>query len=101
MRLFLQHSGLDIVAEQSVGSSCKYCNTSLADYFDFTYPCFDLALLRKLIKLTDYLASRAAKVGLRIRREKTKVMLVREQQPMALKINQQEAEILPTLEVVS
>ena len=41
--------------------------------------------------MTDNLASTAAKVGLRISTEKTKVMSVREQQPMALKVNQQEA----------
>ena len=42
--------------------------------------------------MTDNLASKAAKVGLMINTEKTKVMSVREQQPMALKVNQQEAE---------
>ena len=42
--------------------------------------------------MTDNLASTAAKVGLRMSTEKTKVMSVREQQPMALKVNQQEAE---------
>ena len=56
----------------------------------------DLALLgenaKSLQLMTDNLASTAAKVGLRISTEKTKVMSVREQQPMALKVNQQEAE---------
>ena len=42
--------------------------------------------------MTDNLASTAAKVGLRISTEKTKVMSVREQQPLVLKVNQQEAE---------
>ena len=42
--------------------------------------------------MTDNLASTAAKVGLRISIEKTKVMSVMEQQPLVLKINQQEAE---------
>ena len=54
-----------------------------------------LALLgetaKSLQSMIDNLASTAAKVGLRISREKTKVMSVREQQPMALKVNQQEA----------
>ena len=56
----------------------------------------DLALLgenaKSLQSVTDNLASTAAKVGLRISTEKTKVMSVREQQPMALKVNPQEAE---------
>ena len=55
----------------------------------------DLALLgenpKSLQSMTDNLESAAAK-GLRISTEKTKVMSVREQQPMALKVNQQEAE---------
>ena len=42
--------------------------------------------------MTDDPASTAPKVGLRISTEKTKVMPVREQQPRALKVNQQEAE---------
>ena len=42
--------------------------------------------------MTDNLASTAAKVGLRSSTEKTKVMSVREQQPIALQLNQQEAE---------
>ena len=42
--------------------------------------------------MTDNLASTAAKVSLRISTEKTEVMSVREQQPMALKVYQQEAE---------
>ena len=49
----------------------------------------DLALLGETAKflqsMTDNLVSTAAKVGLRISREKTKVMSVTEQQPMALK----------------
>ena len=56
----------------------------------------DLALLgentKSLQSMTDNLASTAAKVGLRISTEKTKVMPVREQQPIALKVNQQKAE---------
>ena len=56
----------------------------------------DLTLLGKTAKslqsMTDKLASAATKVGLWISTEKTKVMSVREQQPMALKVNQQEAE---------
>ena len=56
----------------------------------------DLALLGETVKSlqsnTDNMASTAAKVGLRISTEKTKVMSVREQQPMVLKVNQQEAE---------
>ena len=56
----------------------------------------DLALLgenaKSLQSMTDNLASTAAKVGLRISTEKTKVMSVREHQPMALKVNQQGAE---------
>ena len=55
-----------------------------------------LALLgetaKSLQSMTDNLASTVAKVGLRISTEKTKVMSVREQQPTALKVNQQEAE---------
>ena len=43
--------------------------------------------------MTDNLASTAAKVGLRISTEKTKVMSMREQQPLVLKVNQQEAEV--------
>ena len=42
--------------------------------------------------MTDNLASTTAKVGLRISTEKTKVMSVREQQPLVLKVNQQEVE---------
>ena len=49
----------------------------------------DLALLgenaKSLQSMTDNLAITAAKVGLRISTEKTKVMSVREQQPLALK----------------
>ena len=56
----------------------------------------DLALLgenaKSLQSMIDNLANTAVKVGLRISTKKTKVMSVREQQPMALKINQQEAE---------
>ena len=56
----------------------------------------DLALLgenaKSLKSMTDNLASTAAKVGLRISTEKTKVMSVREQEPLVLKVNQQEAE---------
>ena len=56
----------------------------------------DLALLgeyaKSLQSMTDNLASTATKVGLRISTEKAKVMSVREQQPMARKVNQQEAE---------
>ena len=56
----------------------------------------DLALLgetaKSLQSMTDNLASTAAKVGLKISTEKTKVMLVTEQQQMVLKVNQQEAE---------
>ena len=47
--------------------------------------------------MTDNLASTAAKVDLRVSTEKTKVMSVREQQPMALKVNQQEAEEVENL----
>ena len=42
--------------------------------------------------MTDNLASTAVKVGLRISTKKTKVMSVREQQPMVINVNQQEAE---------
>ena len=56
----------------------------------------DLALLgenaKSLQSMTDNLANTAEKVGLSISTEKTKVMSVREQQPMTLKVNQQEAE---------
>ena len=56
----------------------------------------DLTLFGKNAKslqsMTDKLASTATKVGLWISTKKTKVMSVREQQPMALKVNQQEAE---------
>ena len=68
----------------------------------------DLALLGKnpesLQSMTDNLASTAAKVGLRIITEKPKVMSMTEQQPMALKVNKQEAEevkTLPTSEAAS
>ena len=58
----------------------------------------DLALLGETAKylksMTDNLTSTAAKVGLRISTENTKVMSVREQEPMALKVNQQEAEVV-------
>ena len=68
-------------------------NTRCLTNLDFTY---ELALLgesaKSLQSMTDNQASTAAKVGLRISTEKTKVMSVREQQPMALKVNQQEAE---------
>ena len=47
---------------------------------------------KSLQSMTDNLASTAAKVGLRISTEKTKVMSVREQQSLALKVNQQEVE---------
>ena len=61
----------------------------------------DLTLLAENAKclqsMTDNLASRAAEIGLRISTEKTKVMSVREQQPMALKVNQQEAEEVENL----
>ena len=54
----------------------------------------DLALLgenaKSLQSMTDNLASTAVKVGLRISTEKTKVMSVKEQQPLVLKVNQQE-----------
>ena len=54
----------------------------------------DLALLgenaKSLQSMTDNLASTAVKVALRISTEKTKVMSVREQQPLVLKGNQQE-----------
>ena len=56
----------------------------------------DLAFLgenaKSLQSMTDNLASTAVKVGLRISTEKTKVMSVREQQPLVLRVNQQEAE---------
>ena len=42
--------------------------------------------------MTDNLASTAAKVGLRISTEKTKVMSMKELQQLVLKVNQQEAE---------
>ena len=61
----------------------------------------DLALLgenaKSLQSMTDNLASTPAKVGLRISTEKNKLMSVREQQPMALKVNQQGAEEVETL----
>ena len=56
----------------------------------------DLALLGETAKslqaMTDNLASTAVKVGLKFSTEKTKLMSVREQQPMALMVNQQETE---------
>ena len=68
-------------------------NTRRLTDLDFTD---DLALLgenaKSLQSMTDNLASTAVKVGLRISTEKTKVMSVREQQPMVLKVNQQKAE---------
>ena len=68
-------------------------NTRRLTDLDFTD---DLALLGETAKslqpMTDNLTSTAAKVDLRISIEKTKVMSVREQQSMALKVNQQEAE---------
>ena len=45
-----------------------------------------------LQSVTDDLARAATTVGLRISTEKTKVMLLREQQQMAFKVNHQEAE---------
>ena len=68
-------------------------NTRCLTNLDFTD---DLVLLgettKSLQSMTDNQISTAAKVDLRISTEKTKVVSVREQQPMALKVNQQEAE---------
>ena len=69
------------------------CNTRRLTDLDFAD---DLALLggstKSLQSMTDNLASTAAKVGLKISTRKTKVISVRDLQPMALKVNKQEAE---------
>ena len=63
-------------------------NTGCLTDLDFSD---DLSLLgenaKSLQSMTDNLTSTAAKVGLRINTEKTKVMSVREQQPMVLGIS--------------
>ena len=68
-------------------------NTTHLTNLDFTD---DLAILgetaKSLQSMTGKVASTVAKAGLRISTEKTKIMSVRKQQQMALKVNQQELE---------